>query len=232
MSTLHPPGRLDHVRVRLPDDRVIDRTSATEAAARELRALILSRELPAGALLHQAELAKQLGVSRTPLREALQRLSAEGLVRLDPHRGAIVACPTIAEVDEIYELQMMLESTAARGAAANRSAEGLARVEEALMQHYKSDDDPAWVESNITFHTSIYQLADRPLLLEIIGMLRNRAALYVNLLARSSQGRDRADREHKQMYEALKRGDADKLERLVRQHLQRTLDWCHTVIEE
>lgn len=226
------PERLDQARVRLAEDRVIDRTSATDAAARELRALILSRELPAGALLHQAELAKQLGLSRTPLREALQRLSAEGLIRLDPHRGAVVARPTIAEVDEIYELQMMLESAAARSAAANSSADGLARVEEALMHHYKSPDDPAWVESNITFHTSIYELANRPLLLEIIGMLRNRAALYVNLLARSRDGRARADREHRQMYEALKRGDADRLERLVRQHLQRTLDWCHTVIEE
>ena len=232
MTALHLPDRPDHARARLAEDRVIDRTSATDAAARELRTLILSRELPAGALLHQAELAKQLGVSRTPLREALQRLSAEGLVRLDPHRGAVVARPTIAEVDEIYELQIMLESAAARAAAANNTPGGLARVEEALMHHYKSPDDPAWVESNITFHTSIYELANRPLLLEIIGMLRNRAALYVNLLARSANGRARADREHKQMYAALKRGDADKLERLVRQHLQRTLDWCHTVIEE
>jgi len=223
--------RLDQARVRLAEDHVIDRTSATDAAARELRALILSRELPPGALLHQSQLAKQLGLSRTPLREALQRLSAEGLVRLDPHKGAVVARPTIAEVDEIYELQIMLEAAAARSAAANSSIEGLARVEEALMHHYKSSDGTAWVESNITFHTSIYQLANRPLLLEIIAMLRNRAALYVNLLARSDEGRARADREHQQMYEALKRKDANRLERLVRQHLQRTLNWCHTVIE-
>jgi len=226
------PEKLDHSRVRLSQSRLIDRTSATDAAARELRSLILSHELPAGALLHQGDLAKQLGLSRTPLREALQRLAAEGLVRLDPHKGAVVARPTIAEVNEIYELQMMLESAAARSAAANVSVEGLARVEEALMHHYKSSDDFSWVESNITFHTSVYKLAERPLLLEIISMLRNRAALYVNLLARSQNGRARADREHKQMYEALRRGDADRLERLVRQHLQRTLDWCHTVIPE
>jgi DNA-binding GntR family transcriptional regulator len=230
---LQANGATEKGRVRLASTRpAIDRTSATDAAARELRALILSRELPAGALLHQGELARQLGLSRTPLREALQRLSAEGLVRIDPHRGAVVAQPTIGEVNQIYELQMMLEAAASRAAVANATPDGLAGVGEALRQHEASGASADWVESNRAFHTSIYGLANRPLMLEMIGMLRNRAAIYVNLLARSDEGRARADREHHEMLEALRRGDADRIETLVRQHLQRTLDWLQTVIEQ
>ena len=79
----------------------IDRTSATDAAAREIRELILTGELTAGTLIHQGELAEQLGLSRTPLREALQRLQAEGLIRIDNHRGALVTRPTRQDVSEI-----------------------------------------------------------------------------------------------------------------------------------
>jgi DNA-binding GntR family transcriptional regulator len=225
-------GDSRRVRAVLGEGRVIDRTSATDAAARELRALILSDQLPAGSLLHQGDLAKQLGVSRTPLREALQRLNAEGLVRMDPHRGALVARPTVHELRQIYELQMILESAAARAAAGNVTPEGLVVVEEALRRHNQSPDGVSWVESNISFHGAIYAIADRPLMLEMIGMLRNRARLYVNLLAHSPEGRARADREHVQMCDALGRGDADGMAHLVRQHLQRTLDWLLTVIPE
>jgi DNA-binding GntR family transcriptional regulator len=226
-------GGADKVRVRLASVHPgIDRISATEAAARELRGLILSRDLPPGSLLHQGELAKQLGLSRTPLREALQRLSAEGLIRIDAHRGAVVAQPTFSEVNQIYEVQMMLEPAAARAAAASVSGAGLAAVSEALRLHEQSGGGAAWVESNITFHTSIYRLADRPLMLEMIAMLRNRAALYVNMLARSDEERARADREHLQMYEALQSGDGDRLASHVRRHLQATLDWLHTVIQD
>jgi DNA-binding GntR family transcriptional regulator len=162
----------------------------------------------------------------------LQRLSAEGLIRIDPHRGAVVAKPTLGDVNQIYELQIMLESTAARAAASGCSPDGLAAVEEALHEHDQSISGPEWVETNVAFHTSIYRLADRPLMLEMIGGLRNRAALYVNLLARSDKGRARADREHHEMYAALREADGDRLEMLVRQHLGATLEWLQTIIED
>lgn len=210
----------------------IDRTSATDAAAREIRALILTGELPAGSLIHQGELADQLGLSRTPLREALQRLQAEGLIRIDNHRGAVVARPTRDDVNQIYEVQMMLEAAAARRAAAVRTAEDLAGVRAVLERHQESPGGISWMESNIAFHTAIYRIARRPLLMEMIGMLRNRAALYVNFLARSSEGRARADREHWEMYEALADGEGDRLADLVLEHLQGTLDWLQDVIPD
>ena len=210
----------------------IDRTSAADAAALEIRSLILTGELPAGTLIHQGDLAEQLGLSRTPLREALQRLRAEGLIRIDNHRGAVVTRPTRDDVNQIYEVQMMLEAAAARRAALVRTPEDLERVRAVLERHRQSAGGISWMESNIAFHSSIYRIARRPILTEMIGMLRNRAALYVNFLARSPEGRARADREHWDMYEGLVAGDGERLAALVLEHLQGTLDWLQDVIPE
>ncbi|MHB8505808.1 MAG: GntR family transcriptional regulator [Acidimicrobiales bacterium] len=215
---------------RAPARPVIERTSATDAAAREIRALILTGELPAGMLIPQGELAEQLGLSRTPLREALQRLQAEGLIRIDNHRGAVVARPTLEDVAQIYEVQVLLEAEAARWAALACTPDDLVSVREVLERHRRSPGGVSWMESNKAFHTSVYRVARRPVLLEMIGLLRNRAGLYVNFLARSPEGRARADAEHQEMYEALAAGDADGLSDLVRRHLQGTLDWLQTVI--
>ena len=210
----------------------IDRTSATDAAAREIRELILTGELTAGTLIHQGELAEQLGLSRTPLREALQRLQAEGLIRIDNHRGALVTRPTRQDVSEIYEVQILLETTAARWAAEVCTAEDLELVRTALEHHHESPGGISWMESNKAFHTSIYEVARRPVMMEMIGMLRNRAGMYVNFLARSSEGRARADSEHVEMFGALAARDADRLAGLVNQHLQGTLDWLQSVIPD
>ena len=227
-----PAGPAGATSAKVPTRRTIERMSATDAAAREIRALILTGELPAGSLIHQGELAEQLGLSRTPLREALQRLQAEGLIRIDNHRGAVVTRPTHDDVSQIYELQMLLEAAAARWAALARTPDDLASVREVLEGHLQSAGGISWMESNKAFHTSIYRVARRPLLLETIEQLRNRAGLYLNFLARSAEGRARADAEHWEIYHALAAGDAQRLPELVRQHLQGTLDWLQTVIPE
>jgi DNA-binding GntR family transcriptional regulator len=220
---LTEPG---HVGIRL------DRTTATEAATRALRELILSAGIPAGAPLRQDELARRLGVSRTPLREALQRLEAEGLVRLDLHKGAVVAKPSIAQVSEIFELQEMLESTAGRAAAARAAESDIAAMRELLAEHAAVTEPTEWGRANVEFHTRLYSISGKPLLLEMIAMLRNRSGLYVHMLARSPAGRSRADSEHAEMVDALAAGDGDALVALIRQHLRTTLEWLRGVIDE
>jgi len=211
---------------------LIDRTTATEAATRALRAIILSGQVPAGAPLRQDDIARRLGVSRTPLREALQRLEAEGLVRLDLHKGAMVAKPSIAQVSDIFELQQVLEPMAGRGAIAHRTESDLSELQEILGAHSTLDEPRVWERGNVAFHTRLYEIARKPLLIEMIGGLRNRSGLYVHMLAKSPEGRGRADREHREMVAALEQRDAARLEALIRQHLQNTLDWLRTVIDE
>lgn len=212
--------------------RRIDRTTATEAAAKALRAIILSGEVPAGAPLRQDEIAGRLGVSRTPLREALQRLEAEGLVRLDVHRGAVVAKPSIAQVSEIFELQEVLEAIAGRRAAALRADADLAELRAMLAAHARIEEPGSWEKANVAFHARLYEIAGKPLLSELIGVLRNRSGLYVHMLAAAPEGRSRADREHQEMVAALADGDGDRIEVLIRHHLRTTLEWLKSVIDE
>jgi DNA-binding GntR family transcriptional regulator len=218
-------------RPRHTTPRLIDRTTATEAAAKALRAMILSGEIAAGAPLRQDEVARRLGVSRTPLREALQRLEAEGLVRLDVHKGAVVAKPSIAQVTEIFELQQLLESIAGRQATTLRTEADLAELQAMLTDHAMTDDPADWEQGNIAFHSRLYEIAQKPLVSEIIGRLRNRSALYVHMLAASPQGRKRANKEHLQMLAALADRDADRIEALIKLHLQTTLEWLKSVID-
>jgi DNA-binding GntR family transcriptional regulator len=212
--------------------RLIERTTATEAATKALRAIILAGEVPAGAPLRQDEVARRLGVSRTPLREALQRLEAEGLVRLDLHKGAVVAKPSIAQVSEIFELQQLLEPVAGRSAIQLRTESDLSELREILAAHTTADDPAAWETGNAQFHARLYDIARKPLLTEMIGQLRNRSGLYVHMLAESPQGRARAHGEHLEMISALEAGDAASLQTLIKQHLQTTLEWLKAVIDE
>lgn len=212
--------------------RLIARTTATEAATKALRAIILSGELPAGAPLRQDELARRLGVSRTPLRETLQRLEAEGLVRLDLYRGAVVAKPSIAQVTEIFELQEVLETMAARAAIGRMTEQDLSELREILATHSTAAGPATWEAGNVEFHSRLYQIAGKPLLAQLISQLRNRSGLYVHMLARSEEGRRRAHGEHWDMIAALDARDAPRLERLVTSHLRTTLEWLGGVIEE
>jgi DNA-binding GntR family transcriptional regulator len=212
--------------------RLIDRTTATEAATKALRAIILSGEVPAGAPLRQDEVARRLGVSRTPLREALQRLEAEGLVRLDIHKGAVVAKPSIAQVSEIFELQQLLEPVAGRSAIQHRTESDLADLRAIIASHTTSGDPVVWEAGNAKFHARLYDIARKPLLAEMIGQLRNRSGLYVHMLAKSPQGRTRAHGEHLQMVSALEAGDTVTLETLIREHLKATLEWLKAVIDD
>jgi DNA-binding GntR family transcriptional regulator len=214
------------------DSRAIDRITATEAATRALRAIILAGEVPAGAPLRQDELAKRLGVSRTPLREALQRLEAEGLVRLDVFKGALVAKPSIAQVSEIFELQQVLEAMAGRAAIQRTTESDITDLSRKLTAHSTIDDPAAWVAANAEFHNRLYDIGNKPLLNEIIGQLRNRSGLYVHMLASSPAGRSRAHGEHVSMVKALQAGDASRLETLITQHLRNTLEWLRKTIGE
>lgn len=211
---------------------LIARTTATEAATKALRAIITSGELPAGTPLRQDELARRLGVSRTPLRETLQRLEAEGLVQLDLYRGAIVAKPSIAQVSEIFELQEVLETIAARAAITRKTDDDLAELRQILATHTTEQGPAAWEAGNVEFHTRLYRIAGKPLLAELIGQLRNRSGLYVHMLARSPEGRHRAHSEHWEMVAAVAAGDGPLLERLIQTHLRTTLEWLKGVIDE
>jgi DNA-binding GntR family transcriptional regulator len=142
--------------------------AATEQTVIRLRQFILEGDLEPGARLQEVELAEQLGVSRTPVREALRALSAQGLVEILPNRGARVARWSIKDLEEIYELRIMLESHAAQRAAIRISpaqADHLAELceqMEACVRRGRKHDLLELSELNSRFHNCIMDAADSP----------------------------------------------------------------------
>lgn len=219
-------GRGARLRTEAPP-LLARRVTATEAAADAVRELILSHDLPVGAALHQDDLARRLGVSRTPLREALNRLATEGLVRLDAHHGAVVASPSSEEFLEIYEARKLLETHTGRLAANRCTPADVEDLVELLDGHPGPLDAAAAARLNAAFHDRLYAIAGQGVLAEMITGLRNRSEVFVRLLFSAPQRAERAARDHREMVSALADGDENRLMQLIDAHLGGTV---HDVI--
>jgi DNA-binding GntR family transcriptional regulator len=209
----------------------LSRSTVRDATRDALRELIITGQLAVGEPLRQDELASQLGLSRTPLREALQALVAEGLVRMDAHRGAVVTKPSPTQLAETYEIREALEVLAGREAARVSTPAHAAEVAAILDQMEGVADPDAWAELNGRFHSAIYSVTGKSQLIELIDMLRNRAKLFVRILARESDSTRHADDAHGEMLHALQRNDPDAMEDVIRRHLRSTAAVVAPVLE-
>jgi DNA-binding GntR family transcriptional regulator len=192
--------------------------SKAHAAYEELRRRILAGELAAGAALHQEQLAAELGVSTTPLREALRSLESEGLVRSRTHRDVIVAPLDDHEIVEVYEVRRHLEGLAARFAAQNADEAARERIRQATQQLRKRHADP--VAANREFHRSIYLASGNAVLIEMLEALWNRSDRY-RRFSRSIADRPDTVAEHEALAEAVLSGKAKVAERLMLAHIER-----------
>lgn len=194
-----------------------------------LRAAVMDGTLPGGARLVQSDLAQQLGVSTTPVREALRDLATEGLVVLDPHRGAVVRSLDIEEVRELYELRMTLEPLMVRRVAAAMTDERLDRAAELQRRMEEPCDPQTWSRLNRDFHALFSEAADSSRLASILTGLRDSAAPYVamSLVSRPEQAAQ-ANTEHTELVESYRTGDVERAVEQTLDHLRSTLH----VIEE
>jgi DNA-binding GntR family transcriptional regulator len=189
-----------------------------------MRQAILRGDLQGGTRLIQSELAESLGVSTTPIREAMRDLATEGLIDFDRYRGAVVHSPTLEEVREIYELRLLLEPAAARKAVHRVSKEDLRTARALLSQMDKEDDIGRFVDLNRSFHRLL--LAPAGSVREaILRVLRDAAAIHVSasLKARPSQMRD-SNAMHHRLLDAYRRHDAEAAADLTSRHLSSTVE--------
>lgn len=208
------------------------RMTAQQMAYDILRHNILRGSLPADTRLLQADIAAQLGLSTTPVREALQRLASEGLVRIDMHRGAVVRGLNVDELTEIYELRMVLEPLAIRKAALRITPDELKRVED-LCARMESlhDDATAWAEANRDFHALLAAAAHSPYLIEMLQSLRDKAMPYVRLsMGLRDSFPETADDEHRQMVEACRNREPDAAAEIELRHLATTRNLTLTAV--
>jgi DNA-binding GntR family transcriptional regulator len=187
-----------------------------------LRARILSGALPAGERLRQAALAEELGVSRTPLREALRRLATEGLVEFEANRGATVAAQDFGDQRQAWLARVALEPGAARLAAERHDPDAIARMRAAIeRQRNASTDTRESYDVNRDFHLALVAASGNPHLIRFAEMLwvpRIGVPIYEMQADDPEVVLTWAD-EHEQITDAVDSGDAELAERVARDHV-------------
>lgn len=196
--------------------------SAQDAAHARLREMIFSGALQAGQALRQEEIARQLGLSRLPVREALNRLATEGLVELKPRRGFYVVSLKPDEIEDIFEMRAMLEARAGQLATEQMTtldADALDRLVESLDAAVSgSEGFDNYARLNEQFHERLYQSCNRKYLRRQIRMLRDAVAPLIRLLALETGELRRAQQEHRQMTRSFRKRDAPAVAELCRKH--------------
>ena len=185
--------------------------------------LIVKRTLKPGQHLVEGELAEQLGVSRQPIREALQRLQVEGWVDLRPAHGAFVHEPTEDEVDQLLAVRCLLETESARlaaRAAAPASVKELRKILRNGKAALADGDMEEVVAANAELHGLITRMSGNAVLGELIGLVERRVRWYYLPLARTRGAT--AWKEHTELIDAIARGDEDRAAGVMRVHTEET----------
>jgi DNA-binding GntR family transcriptional regulator len=206
-----------------PEDTPIKNVRLVDEATRLIRELILTGKLPPGAQLRQEDLAQQLTISRTPLREALMKLEQEGLIAVLPRRGFRVVELKLAEAIELYELREMLDGLAARLAAERVTAEGLRRLKyliDKMDECVNADNPDDWLTYHGAFHEEILRASGNSRLMGLIANIRLTIQRFHPLLLTSKNRLNKAFREHEAIFRAIQAHDPTRAERVARAHIE------------
>jgi DNA-binding GntR family transcriptional regulator len=206
-------------------------SALVDEIAAAIRGRIMSGEIAIGAQLRQAELANELGVSRTPVREALRQLQSGGLIEVVPNRGAVVRVPVPWEVREAYQVRAQLEGFACELAVrqiTNQQLETLRAVNRTMReatfesQAAPADDEPPTTSANDVFHTTIHQASGNQRLARTINEINETFPRNVSALVLADDQRHREEnvREHERIVEAIDAGDAAAARREMIAHVE------------
>ena len=195
--------------------------------------MIIEGHLQPGAHIIEAELCHSLGVSRTPLREALKTLASEGLVNLLPARGAFVSAPTFKETRELLEVLTGLESIAGRLAcerATDTEIAALRRKNDAMVRCFRNHKRLEYYKLNMEIHARLVALSHNAELRRLHANCSGRLRRLRFLSTATPSNWSAAIAEHQNMMTALEERDADKLARLMREHMQLIWERLHEVL--
>lgn len=212
------PG--DHATAqRLEHD---DMLPSSDRVYRAIRKDILNGTLPPAARLVELQLASQLDVSRTPVREALKRLAAEGLVALDPVRGMVVREINPSEAEDIYMIREVLDGLSARLAAERISPTALGKLHVLTELMQQAADDHRWeavVQMNISFHEVLYSAAGNERLSLIARSLEESVRRFSTMAFSHPERVADVIEEHAEIIHSLEERDPDRAEQITRRHM-------------
>jgi DNA-binding GntR family transcriptional regulator len=214
---------------RLPRlERVASAGNTGDRVRDMLAEAILSGLLPEGDHLNADALAKQLGVSHIPVREALRSLGADGWIDYRPHLGAYVRARTEDELADLFEARLETESRTTALAAERRTAAQLTALDEIVARQAATEDPVALARINAEFHIAVAACSQNQLLIGFVKSLSMRARFYFSTVAPGR--RDESLRDHLAIVEALRRRDSAEAERIGRAHVTNTrLDVARTL---
>lgn len=198
-----------------------------DIAYQRIKDAIRMAELQPGQPLSEVSLSKMLGISRTPVREALQALSQEGLVQIIPGRAVTVAAPSLNEVMDAIHIRYLLEPEVVRLAARSLTVEQIEKLNEAVANLEKAaeaDDRAAWSVADNIFHVTLSDACSNHLLGELSLQIRNRIS-YLSIDVQDDTDRLKAcTAEHRVIVEKLATGDAEGAEQAMKHHIRMLRD--------
>jgi DNA-binding GntR family transcriptional regulator len=203
-----------------------------EQALATLRRRILDAEYPPGSILSENQLAAEMGISRTPIREALRELAAGGLVRILPQRGIVVSEPTAQDIVEVYQLREQLECFATRQAAERLTAadaRGFTEDQAEALRHLEAGRHRQAYDASVRLHGRIIALARNGRLTQFMSQLGDQVHRFGLMTLRHGRAA-RAIEEHGAIIEALLARDGERAEALMRAHLRADRDTALRIV--
>ena len=195
--------------------------NASAAATELIREAIVDGRLSPGERLKEEELARELGISRTPVREALLILQSEGLVDAAPNRGAVVRSHDADDLEDLYQLRAVLEGYAARRAAANVSEAVVAELQASCdrFEGLIEGDVQALVKENLLFHKVILDASRSRRLAELVRKVIELPLVYRSYIWYSVDQRRISSHYHRQITRALEAKDGERAELVMKEHV-------------
>lgn len=202
--------------------------SASEVITKHLREAIVAGHFAEDEPIRQDDIAKLFNVSKIPVREALKRLEAEGLVMFQRNKGAVVTRISEPELAQMFEVRILLEDKVLRLAIPNMSEATFTRAERICDEFIGENNIGRWAELNWELHACLYEPAQRPFLVGLIRSIHDKLERYLRLQMSLSEGKDRADHEHREIIAACRARDVERAVTLLDEHI---IGVCRTLYE-
>ena len=206
-----------------------------EVVFQTLRQAILRGELKPGERLMEIHLAQKLGVSRTPVREAIRKLELEGLVLMIPRKGAVVAEITISDLEDVLEVRMALEELAMKHACRRITKEqldGLEQLAAVFSESLNGDDVGACAQADMLFHDAIYEATGNNRLIQILNNLREQMYRYRMEYLKDRHSHAQLLKEHEEILNALKCHDEKSALEWISRHIERQKEHIISILNQ
>lgn len=206
--------------------------SAASRVAGQLRTEILHGEIAPGSRLSQLSIAERFGVSRIPVRDAIQLLAGEGLLHPTTKATAIVTGMSVPELQELYELREAVEPMATQIAVPNVGRADIMTMRKQMTLMENSNEAPIWLAANAEFHAAVYKRANRPRTIEFVEQLRRLTDRYLYMHLEVIGQTEHLHAEHAGILAAVESGDAALAARLTKEHLATSHDFILSYLLE